>query len=590
MGKISSLRSKANDIRQQFNITSVQYATLQPDVQDLTASHRKLQDDLNTIERTRSNALQETRENRMTLKNLADKYSTATTQFRDLEAIDIDSLTGMIRKIDTTLRELSSKTKALQQRLSALPSRKASYEDAKMRLGTEKGNLDRFLMQFGDENTIKERIDAIDRETSTIAADLDRLSGQQRIIKLAADQLEKTKANTCPVCSQDIDNMKLVTDLRSKISLDVASKIKTLEDREKTLKANRKKHEEAQQEQIRVVRNIADLDRKLKAAADSLQTLVERNLAEVDLEALASAWEKELLNTSNEESRLRSERAQIEETISKREQVLKEIADTQKQLQWATGSTVEGSVLLEKVAEKLSSMETDMQRYARTSDIDESRHELMHLSDTLTYLRDEENTATAERELPVLSKQIEDLEARKTTLQLLEGSLNSIRKLTTEYAKEASLTQLKRLEEQINQYYSAIMGHPHFTRLKIDIEKEDPLIYSIRAASSTEETYIPTRFSTAQLNVAALAIFMSNSTQLAGELPIMILDDPTQNMDSAHKETLAKLVSRLSSQYQIIISTEDAETRQFIQNNCSNFRAYEFTDWNTNGPEIKGPS
>ena len=53
---------------------------------------------------------------------------------------------------------------------------------------------------------------------------------------------------------------------------------------------------------------------------------------------------------------------------------------------------------------------------------------------------------------------------------------------------------------------------------KTYIEKEDPLIFSLRAASAQEDTYISTRFSTAQLNAVALSIFMSYNSQEAENL------------------------------------------------------------------------
>ncbi|MEM2922429.1 MAG: hypothetical protein QXF26_08960, partial [Candidatus Bathyarchaeia archaeon] len=102
-----------------------------------------------------------------------------------------------------------------------------------------------------------------------------------------------------------------------------------------------------------------------------------------------------------------------------------------------------------------------------------------------------------------------------------------------------------------------------------------------------EATYIPTRFSTAQLNAAALAIFMSNSSRTKGELPLMILDDPTQSMDSEHKEALAKLVSKLAETYQMIVSTEDEETRNLLERYCRGIRVFELGEWTTTGPNIK---
>ena len=119
------------------------------------------------------------------------------------------------------------------------------------------------------------------------------------------------------------------------------------------------------------------------------------------------------------------------------------------------------------------------------------------------------------------------------------------------------------------------------------MEKEDPLIFSFRATSDQEDTYIPTRFSTAQLNAATLSIFLSNSDQQAGDLPLIILDDPTQNMDSFHKESFAKIVASLPPKHQVIVATEDDETRSLIKKYCEGLTTYELGEWTPEGPEIK---
>ena len=142
------------------------------------------------------------------------------------------------------------------------------------------------------------------------------------------------------------------------------------------------------------------------------------------------------------------------------------------------------------------------------------------------------------------------MEARKASLLHLNGALSSISGIVTEYQKETSLRKIQELEDLMNEFYSAILGHPYYKRIKIDIEKQDPLQFSFRAASERESTYIPTKFSTAQLNVAALSIFMSNSKLMTGKLPLLTLDDPTQNMDNVHKEAFAKLVSQLVEEFQ----------------------------------------
>jgi len=293
------------------------------------------------------------------------------------------------------------------------------------------------------------------------------------------------------------------------------------------------------------------------------------------------------MRLSGRETELGSEQGRLRDILSRLSELLDKLKRFQDELQTETSSTTEGQSLLNKVEELIAALDGDTNRYRDSTAIDSLRGAISTLNEVLTYLRDEERLNAAEKELPTVQKQIDDLESRKSSLQSLAASLRSIRQIATQYEKEASITQLKRLEYEINHNYTKIQGHPHFTRLKIDIEKEDPLIFSFRAASEQEDTYIPTRFSTAQLNIAALSIFMSNSSQQAGELPIMILDDSTQNMDTAHKEAFAKLVATLPPRHQVIVATEDDETRRFLEKHCKDIKTYELRNWTTDGPEIR---
>lgn len=80
---------------------------------------------------------------------------------------------------------------------------------------------------------------------------------------------------------------------------------------------------------------------------------------------------------------------------------------------------------------------------------------------------------------------------------------------------------------------------------------------------------------------------MSYSSQQAGNFPIMIFDDPTQNMDLFHKESFAKLISSLLTDYQIIIATEDIDTKKYLEEHCSGIKVYEMNNWTPEGVEFK---
>jgi len=588
---LTSVRSLVAKTEERFGQEPLQYPLLSPNVQAIAEAQKKLVDETSILDRTRMELFRKSQERVLSLQHLSKNYSSLLTRFADSKAIDNNSLKKRMETIDFELMDLDAKGTIFQKKVTTLPSRRSVYEDLKRQLGDEQSKLASLEQKFGKEETIEKRTSQVDEELKSCAADLEKLSEHQRLIKIAIDVLENTKATACPVCSQSVDNVTLVLELKAKVSKDIGLSIGKLHDTEKQLKQTRQELEDAKRNVERLTQTMEAVNKELKVAADAISAIIEKKLEEdTDLDVIWHDWDDELKGVSNRVGKLRSERREIEETIKHQDQLISELGMIKKQLQKETGSLAEGSSLLDKVKECLSQIDVECGKYKETSDIDESRLMLTRLSEILIYLRDEENLEVSERELPVVSKQIQDLKARVTSLQLLAGSLQSIRKLANEFERDTSLARFKILENEINSFYSAILGHPHFAKLRVEVEREEPLIYSIRAVSTSEVTYIPTRFSTAQLNATALAIFMSNSAQMAGELPLMILDDPTQSMDSAHKEAFAKLITKASSQYQIIVSTEDEETKDFLVKHCSKIMIYEFGQWTITGPSLKEPT
>ena len=560
--------------------------TIRPDVQLLIEAHRVLMTQINSLDRARLEAINRINARKTNLRSNATRYNDVYGQLQVIKETDPDTLTARIDEIDGELAKISSEVRAIRQKLTTLPHRRSIYETSKARLESEKGKLDGIIEKQGTIEEIQGKIKKGEEDLKTIQGELNKLSGQQRLVSLAIGHLEATKTQTCPVCFQDIDNQNLVNELKTRVSDEITKTITHLQESQNRIKAEKRTFEEAIEEQNRLSKSLKALEESLKTAEDELRKLVP-SFEGLKLDEVTKGWEKEIEELSGRESTLRGEQSQLRDLLSRLNQLLTEIKRLETELEKETSSNLTGPELVKKTEELVLALDEEIGKYSDSSEVDALRKALAELPDILTYLRDEERMIESEKQLPMVEKQIKELEARKSSLQALAASLQSIRQVATQYQKEESTKQLKRLEDEINHYYSRIQGHPHFTQLKIDVEKEDPLIFSFRAASEQEDTYIPTRFSTSQFNSAALSIFMSNSTQQAGELPIMIFDDPTQNMDTSHKESFAKLVATLTPKFQVMIATEDEEVKELLERNCKDLKTYELGEWTPEGPEIK---
>jgi exonuclease SbcC len=582
---LQGIQKRADELIRAYNKTPREI-NIEPSISTLLQAHKAQSSYITEIDRARLEAMSKINDHRNTLQTDSTRYRDLRGRFEGMKDIEPTVMNARVAEIDEELKKLGSQKKVIRLKVIALPQTKTKYESAELNLKAERNALTEQQIKHGSTDEIASKITGGEKRLKEIASELEKLSGQQRLITLAIERLETTKDEICPVCSQGINNTALVKDLRSKVSEKLTLAASDLRGQEKKIRGERAELDAALREHKRLIDAIKTLEAALAKAIEELRKIVP-DFEQHNLDDLLKSWEGEVTQLSGRETEFTGERDGLNDTLRRFSELFGELDTLQLKLQKETSSQKEGAPLIGEIERLITTLQTEAERYMDTTAVDSLHGKLSTQSDVLTYLRDEEKVEEAEKELPTVQKQIEDLEARRSSLQAFAASLQSIRQVSTQYQKEASMTQLKRLEDSINEYYTRIQGHPHFTRLKIDVEKEDPLIFSFRAMSDQEDTYIPTRFSTAQLNAVALSIFLSNSDQQAGDFPLILLDDPTQNMDAPHKEAFARLIATLPPKHQVIVATEDDETRTLLEKHCKDIRTYELSDWTTEGPKIK---
>ena len=134
------------------------------------------------------------------------------------------------------------------------------------------------------------------------------------------------------------------------------------------------------------------------------------------------------------------------------------------------------------------------------------------------------------------------------------------------------------------------MDHPYYSELAIEVipslsrgtAKNNYFIKGLNATDGLE-TLAGERFSTGHMNCVALAIYlaMSESEVLNHNLNFLILDDPSQNLDGIHMETLAKILKNISNKSQLIISTQDPSFIPIITEKLEpSTKKIKFEEWN----------
>ena len=143
--------------------------------------------------------------------------------------------------------------------------------------------------------------------------------------------------------------------------------------------------------------------------------------------------------------------------------------------------------------------------------------------------------------------------------------------------------------QQIEKTYNKIVRHPTFEHIKLDVQSTDPLVYSIMVYDDKIDlsTQAATRLSSAQMNSFAISVLITNNLNKSSKLSFLMMDDPTQSMDSQHKEALTKLIAEICDKRQIIIATSDDEFLKYLHDNCSEkLKSIELKGWSRQGISI----
>ena len=405
---------------------------------------------------------------------------------------------------------------------------------------------------------------------------------------MAIDYVAAEKPKSCPVCEQEIRYAVVLQELEEKVKTTTPTAMKELRAREEELQ---KKFTVVRQDQAnlkRVEDEIAKETKTLQAALTEASRALGQQISEkFDFDSAIKTTKRELDLQNDKMVEIRTALAGLKSQRTDLSKAMERYSKAEAQLQASCGTTSKGSALLDSSKGVEARMQEELELYNDTKEIDALATQLDEIVQSLDYLKDEQELNDLENELPAIEAIIKTLESSKAALADLSGSLGAIRQAAVEYEEEAVFGELRSLADAINAFYSRLLGHPIFSQINVVIEKKEPLIYSVKAQGPEGSTYIPTRFSNAQMNCVAIALFLANNQKLAANFGTVLMDDPTQSMDPDHKKALAKLVATLCEDKQIIIATQDTEFKDFVAKECGRVRTYSFGTWSSDGPLIE---
>lgn len=175
-------------------------------------------------------------------------------------------------------------------------------------------------------------------------------------------------------------------------------------------------------------------------------------------------------------------------------------------------------------------------------------------------------------------------------LEKVEQYERAVKQLNSNISSEQQYiieTKLKR-HPIIRYIYEAITPHPFYKELIISSDKN-----GANFKNESEEIYLDLLFSSAQLNILALSVFLGlGLTQNHSQFNQLLLDDPIQSMDDvnilAFIDILRGIIDMETRDKKILISTHDSNFAQLLTIKLRNkeYVHYKFTGYGNEGPIV----
>lgn len=455
-------------------------------------------------------------------------------------------LNTVANKIKSNLNECRKKVAEVSE-LPKLTKRKTDLGSYSERLSENKVELTRceedkkkIIEEFGDQETILSKNKKIDEEVNKFGDLRKSTNVKFRLLEDAIECLESTKNEVCPVCNSEIDRKKLVKKLKSEVKETQQKEIKQIDTSVKKLKEEKEINED----------KLNELDR-INKKVDELSKLKKKILS-----SIGDVLQKEVMNEEDIDTAIINEIKKLEIDITKLTNVYGQRE------------------------EEFQKIENEIEKLRIVYKVIKKREEFNEIK----VVSPEEDKETG-----TLQEGVDKLGLFK---KQLEGIIESMTKIQIDLATE----MIDKSSANIKKTYTKLCGHPYYDNLQINVKSRNVKgyvknSYLLRAFNSSEnkDTLVSTRFSTGQMNCVALSVYLSLSKVLPHRLGFLILDDPSQNLDTEHKEALCSILKEIKTDSQIIIASQDNELEKMLCNIVSvdkDKHVYTFSGWD----KRKGPA
>ncbi len=483
---------------------------------------------------------EELEEKKETFRKLEKRATKLETREESLQE-ELEKIEGKLEKYDNPeekLEECRKEKKKLEEKEDDINDLEKDLSYARK----EKKKLEEEIEELEEKAEKFEEIEDIEKEIKELTKVVDEIRQKGNTKHVERTNLEESIENLqdsdgeCPTCGKELDE----------------------EHREKVFKERKAKIEKLKKQENKLKKEFEKKQEKKEKLGEKRDELLEFKSAEEKLEQR----QKELKEKNKEIEEAEKELEELKEDFS--ENRTEELEESIEELE-KTEKRDELEEKLEHIEEKLSEAEEELEELEFDED------ELEETRDRVSELKEEKSVKKKELEseeelIQEKEKRKEQMQRQKDKKQDLEEKvekLDAVLDFSHDYRHGLEKTQVslremfvERLNRMMDDIWDQLYPYDDYYSIRLNAEKD----YLLELLDS-ENKWISAEVevSGGERHSAALVMRLALTFTLSPKLEVLMLDEPTHNMDSSAVDELAETLRKNSHDLikQLFIVTHD---------------------------------
>jgi exonuclease SbcC len=536
--EISQLSVEAKELEEKVTSVRMQKLSKESELKEL----RNIFNEFSRLEEQQKFLIKQLNEIRLKLKDFTASIVEIKKKLNEILA-KIEYLESYKFELNRKLEQSNKESIIIEKQLSIVDNKLADVKLQLEKIATAKLELEQLIKKIGVENP-KTKLEEIEQELKAQDREIAAIESEIRITRKHLTELE-TVEGICPTCSRALEEETKEALIRNKKALinSLIAKIEQLNIKKEELELQKNKFSEfvsQQEELLDEIKKEQELLKQQNNLAEQL-TNYQDNLQKINNEL--EKLKIELKEAESNSTELRKQETELREQLhlaelKEQEQKLsKELSDIQAKL-----ATKPDISILENVE---NAYKTALQQY----------EELIAKQRSLLFISEEKQKRLSE--LVKKQKQVEQVQLEIKELQRKIEFLQQFRSSLLVAQESLRKELIIAVNELMAVLWSKLYPYEKWTSIQLEASETD---YTLQLRVAEGDWINVAGFASGgERMLAALVLRLAFAKILAPHLSILILDEPTHNLDDAAINTLILALQEHLSEFleQLFIVTHE---------------------------------